>query len=203
MGKQKPHVSLVVIGHVDSGKSTTTGHLVFKCGGVDQRVIDKLEKEAKELGKDSFKFAFLMDRLKSERERGITIDISLFQFETTKFHYTSMTCYCCNSLVIDAPGHKDFIKNMITGTSQADVGVLVIDGTCGGFEAGISVEGSTKEHALLAYTLGVKQMIVLVNKIDDKSFAYSQARYNEIKSTISDFLKKVGYNPATSMSCHM
>lgn len=187
MGKQKPHVNLVVIGHVDSGKSTTTGHLIFKCGGVDQRVIDKLEKEAKELGKDSFKFAFLMDRLKSERERGITIDISLFQFETTKFHFT----------IIDAPGHKDFIKNMITGTSQADIGVLVIDGASGGFEAGISVEGSTKEHALLAYTLGVKQMIVLINKIDDKSFAYSQARYDEIKATISDYLKKVGYNPAT------
>lgn len=186
MGKQKPHINLVVIGHVDSGKSTTTGHMIYKCGGVDARVIEKLEKEAKELGRDSFKFAFLMDRLKSERERGITIDISLFQFETSKYHFT----------IIDAPGHKDFIKNMITGTSQADVGVLVIDGVSGGFEAGISNDGSTKEHALLAYTLGVKQLIVLINKIDEKSFAYSKARYDEIKESISDYLKKIGYNPA-------
>jgi len=185
MGKDKAHVNLVVIGHVDSGKSTTTGHLIYKCGGIDKRVIEKFEKEAQEMGKGSFKYAWVLDKLKAERERGITIDIALWKFETNKFHFT----------IIDAPGHRDFIKNMITGTSQADVAILVIDSTTGGFEAGISKEGQTREHALLAFTLGVKQMIVLCNKQDDKTVNYSQARYEEIKKEVQDFLKKVGYNP--------
>jgi elongation factor 1-alpha len=154
---------------------------VYKIGGIDKRTLEKLEKEAENLGKSSFKFAFIMDKLKSERERGITIDISLWQFETTKLHFT----------IIDAPGHRDFIKNMITGTSQADCALLVIDSTTGGFEAGLA--GQTKEHALLAFTLGVKQMIVCVNKVDDKTVNYSQARFNEIKENTIDFLKKIGY----------
>lgn len=182
MGKEKPQMNIVVIGHVDSGKSTSTGHMIFKCGGVDKRVLEKLEKEAKDLGKDSFKFAFLMDTQKAERERGITIDISLMRFEIEKYEFT----------IIDAPGHRDFIKNMITGTSQADVAVLVVDGSQGGFESGISKEGQTREHALLAYTLGVRKMIVLVNKMD--SVKYSQSRYQEIKESVGDFLKKVGYD---------
>jgi elongation factor 1-alpha len=185
MGKEKPHVNLVVIGHVDSGKSTTTGHLIYKCGGIDKRVIEKFEKEANEMGKGSFKYAWVLDKLKAERERGITIDIALWKFETPKYFFT----------IIDAPGHRDFIKNMITGTSQADVAILVIDSTTGGFEAGISKEGQTREHALLAFTLGVKQMIVLCNKMDDKSVNFAQSRYDEIVKEMKDFLKKVGYNP--------
>jgi elongation factor 1-alpha len=185
MGKEKVHVSLVVIGHVDSGKSTTTGHLIYKCGGIDKRTIEKFEKEASEMGKGSFKYAWVLDKLKAERERGITIDIALWKFETAKSVFT----------IIDAPGHRDFIKNMITGTSQADAAVLVIDSTTGGFEAGISKDGQTREHALLAYTLGVKQMIVATNKFDDKTVKYSQARYEEIKKEVSGYLKKVGYNP--------
>jgi len=186
MGKEKIHISLVVIGHVDAGKSTTTGHLIYKCGGIDKRAIEKFEKEAAELGKSSFKYAWVLDNLKAERERGITIDIALWKFESPKYSFT----------VIDAPGHRDFIKNMITGTSQADCAILVVASGVGEFEAGISKEGQTREHALLAFTLGVKQMIVAVNKMDDSSVMYGQSRYEEIKNEVSAYLKKVGYKPA-------
>merc|ERR1712087_1028833 len=138
-----------------------------------------------ELGKGSFKYAWVLDNLKAERERGITIDIALWKFESPKYSFT----------VIDAPGHRDFIKNMITGTSQADVAVLVIDSSQGGFEAGISKDGQTREHALLAFTLGVKQMIVACNKMDDKTVKYDEKHYLEIKSEVSSYLKKVGYKP--------
>jgi elongation factor 1-alpha len=185
MGKELIHCNLVVIGHVDSGKSTTTGHLIYKCGGIDKRTIEKFEKEAAELGKGSFKYAWVLDKLKAERERGITIDIALWKFCTSKFQFT----------IIDAPGHRDFIKNMITGTSQADVAILIIAGGAGEFEAGYSKEGQTREHALLAFTLGVKQMIVCINKMDDKSVKYAKSRYDEIVAEISQFLKKVGYKP--------
>jgi elongation factor 1-alpha len=185
MGKEKTHINLVVIGHVDSGKSTSTGHLIYKCGGIDKRTIEKFEKEAEEMGKGSFKYAWVLDKLKAERERGITIDIALWKFETAKSVFT----------IIDAPGHRDFIKNMITGTSQADVAILIIASGQGEFEAGISKDGQTREHALLAFTMGVKQMVVAINKMDDKSVNYSEARYTEIKKEVSDYLKKIGYNP--------
>jgi elongation factor 1-alpha len=183
VGKEKGHVNVVVIGHVDSGKSTTTGHLIYKCGGIDKRTIEKFEKEAADMGKSSFKYAWVLDKLKAERERGITIDIALWKFETPKYYVT----------VIDAPGHRDFIKNMITGTSQADCAVLIIAGGIGEFEAGISKDGQTREHALLANTLGVKQMIIAVNKMDTNK--YSESRFNEIVKELSSFVKKVGYNP--------
>ena len=185
MGKEKVHINIVVIGHVDSGKSTTTGHLIYKCGGIDKRTIEKFEKEAHEMGKGSFKYAWVLDKLKAERERGITIDIALWKFETQKYNFT----------IIDAPGHRDFIKNMITGTSQADVAILIIASPAGEFEAGISKNGQTREHALLAYTLGVKQLIVCANKMDEKTVAYSQARFEEIVNEVSNFIKKIGYNP--------
>ncbi|KAL3315444.1 Elongation factor 1-alpha [Cichlidogyrus casuarinus] len=185
MGKDKGHISVVVIGHVDSGKSTSTGHLIYKCGGIDKRTIEKFEKEAAEMGKGSFKYAWVLDKLKAERERGITIDIALWKFETNNYEVT----------VIDAPGHRDFIKNMITGTSQADCAVLIVAAGVGEFEAGISKNGQTREHALLAYTLGVKQMIIGINKMDSTEPPYSEARYEEIKKEVSTYLKKVGYNP--------
>ncbi|XP_076349880.1 elongation factor 1-alpha-like [Tachypleus tridentatus] len=187
MGKEKTHLNIVVIGHVDSGKSTTTGHLIYKCGGIDKRTIEKFEKEAAELGKGSFKYAWVLDKLKAERERGITIDITLWKFETPKYYIT----------VIDAPGHRDFIKNMITGTSQADCAVLIVAAGTGEFEAGISKNGQTREHALLAYTLGVKQMIVGVNKMDTTEPPYSEKRFEEIQKEVSAYIKKIGYNPAT------
>ncbi len=128
MPKDKVHVSLVVIGHVDAGKSTTTGHLIYKCGGIDKRTIEKYEKEAQDMGKASFKYAWVLDNLKAERERGITIDIALWKFESPKYSFT----------VIDAPGHRDFIKNMITGTSQADADNINIAAGQAEFESGIS-----------------------------------------------------------------
>lgn len=183
MGKEKQHINLVVIGHVDSGKSTTTGHLIYKLGGIDARTIEKFEKEANDMGKGSFKYAWVLDKLKAERERGITIDIALWKFETPRFEYT----------VIDAPGHRDFIKNMITGTSQADVALLVVPADQGGFEGAFSKEGQTREHALLAFTLGVKQMICGINKMD--ACGYKQERFDEIQKEVATYLKKVGYKP--------
>jgi len=184
---EKIHINIVVIGHVDSGKSTSTGHLIYKCGGIDKRAIEKFEKEAQEMGKGSFKYAWVLDKLKAERERGITIDIALWKFKTGKYYVT----------IIDAPGHRDFIKNMITGTSQADCAVLIVASSTGEFEAGISKNGQTREHALLAYTLGVKQLIVGVNKIDNTEPPYSEPRFNEIVKEVKTYVKKVGYDPKT------
>ena len=149
-------MNIVVIGHVDSGKSTSTGHLIYKCGGVDKRTIEKFEKDSAAMGKGSFKFAWILDTLKAEQEAGITINITLRKFETAQSAFT----------IIDAPGHRDFIKNMITGTSQADVAILIVSACVGEFETGISKDGSTKEHALLAFTMGVRQIIVAINKMD-------------------------------------
>merc|ERR1711963_797982 len=152
-----------------------------------KRVIEKFEKEAQEMGKGSFKYAWVLDKLKAERERGITIDIALWKFMTDKYFVT----------IIDAPGHRDFIKNMITGTSQADCAVLIVAAGVGEFEAGISKEGQTREHALLAYTLGVKQLIIGVNKMDSTEPKYSEARFTEIQKEVSAYIKKIVYNPKT------
>lgn len=138
------------------------------------------------MGKGSFKYAWVLDKLKAERERGITIDIALWKFDTNKYKVT----------VIDAPGHRDFIKNMITGTSQADCAMLIVAAGVGEFEAGISKNGQTREHALLAYTLGVKQLIVAINKMDCTEPPFSEDRYKEIVKEVSGYIKKVGYNPA-------
>jgi elongation factor 1-alpha len=176
MSKEKPHLNLVIIGHVDHGKSTMTGHLLYLTGAVDDRKIAKFAKESESMGRASWKFAWVLDKLKEERERGVTIDIAFFKFNTQKYEFT----------IIDAPGHRDFVKNMITGTSQADAALLVVSAEKGGFEAGISEQGQTKEHALLAKTLGVGQLIVVVNKMD--TVDYSEDRYTEIKNEVGRML---------------
>jgi len=181
---EKPHLNLVIMGHVDHGKSTTIGHLFYLTGTVDERTIKAYEEEAKRMGKEAFKFAWVLDKLKEERERGLTIDVAYLKFETPKYFFT----------IIDAPGHRDFVKNMVTGASQADAAVLFVSAKRGEFEAGIGPGGQTREHAFLAYTLGVNQLVVAINKMDDPSVNWSQDRYNEIKNEISRMLKMVGYN---------
>jgi elongation factor 1-alpha len=184
MSKQeKPHLNLIIIGHVDHGKSTTTGHLLYLAGVVDERTIKAFEEEAKRMGKETFKFAWVLDNLKEERERGVTIDLRFLRFETPKYFFT----------VIDAPGHRDFVKNMVTGASQADAAILFVSSRRGEFEAGIGPGGQTREHAFLAFTLGVHQLIVAINKMDDVSSNWSEERYNEIKNEISRMLKMVGF----------
>lgn len=182
MSSKKEHLNLVIIGHVDHGKSTMTGHLLYVSGAIDQRTMDKYEEESEKIGRGTWKFAWALDKLKEERERGVTIDIAFFKFETKKHAFT----------IIDAPGHRDFVKNMITGTSQADAAVLVVSAEKGGFEAGLSAQGQTREHALLAKTLGVNQLVVAVNKMD--TVDYSEERYTEIKDEIGRFLKGIGYD---------
>ena len=150
--------------------------MIYKCGGIDKRTLDKYEQQAQEMGKGSFKYAWILDRLKDERERGITIDIALWRFKSNKNEFT----------IIDAPGHRDFIKNMITGTSQADAAILMIAAPQGEFESGWSLNGQTREHALLAYTMGVKQMICCVTKMDAAN--WSEKRYNDIKEEVTDYL---------------
>jgi len=187
MSSQKPHLNLIVIGHVDHGKSTMTGHLMFDAGFVDKKTIDDYAKESEKTGVgDTFKFAYVLDSLKEERERGVTIDLSFQKFETPKIFYT----------IIDAPGHKDFIKNMITGTSQADCAILVISAKKGEFEVAVGPGGQGREHAYLARTLGVTQIMVAVTKMDDATVNYTQERYEECKKEISELLKTVGYDPS-------
>eukprot|EP00934_Nitzschia_sp_Nitz4_P004260 Nitzschia sp. Nitz4//scaffold186_size43309//41285//42646//NITZ4_007326-RA/size43309-processed-gene-0.11-mRNA-1//-1//CDS//3329539785//4250//frame0 len=187
----KIHLSLVVCGHVDAGKSTTCGHLIFKMGGISDREMTKLQAIAEEKGKSSFGFAYYLDTCKEERERGVTIQCNTKEFYTDKYHYT----------IVDAPGHKDYIKNMITGSATADVGMLLVPAEKGGFEAAIAKadaklgveEGQTRQHARLLYLLGVEQIIVGINKMD--SCNWSQDRFNEIKEEFVKMLQLIGFKP--------
>jgi elongation factor 1-alpha len=179
----KPHLNLVIMGHVDHGKSTTTGNLLYQAGAIDERTIKAFEDEAAKMGKGTFKYAWVLDNLKEERERGLTIDLRFLKFETNKYYFT----------VIDAPGHRDFVKNMITGASQADGAILFCSAKRGEFEAGIGPGGQTREHAFLAFTLGVRQLVVAVNKMDDMTVNWSKERYEEIKNEVTRMLKMVGF----------
>ncbi len=174
MADKKPHINLVTIGHVDHGKSTLVGRLLYDTGAVRDEQMRKLKELAKELKKETFEFAFVMDKLKEERERGVTIDIMHQRFDTQKFYFT----------IIDAPGHRDFVKNMITGTSQADGCILVVSAKDG-------IQEQTKEHAYLARVLGVKQVIIAVNKMD--AVNYDEKKFLETKESVIKLLKGVGY----------
>jgi elongation factor 1-alpha len=187
---EKEHLSIVICGHVDSGKSTTTGRLIFELGGIPERELEKLKQEAERLGKSSFAFAFYMDRQKEERERGVTIACTTKEFFTDKWHYT----------IIDAPGHRDFIKNMITGASQADVAMIMVpcDGNFttaiakGNHKAG-EIQGQTRQHSRLINLLGVKQIVCGCNKMDCDTAGYKQARYEEVSNEMKSMLVKVGW----------
>lgn len=185
----KQHIGIVIVGHVDAGKSTLTGRLLYNLGGIKQRDLEKLREEAKNNGKHGFEFAYLMDKSKEERTRGITIQCATKEFFTDNYHYT----------IIDAPGHRDYIKNMISGASQVDVALLMVPAEMGGFEKAIAkgnhkkgeVQGQTRQHARLCYLLGINQLIVGINKMD--SVDWSEKRYNEVKDEMSRMLENIGY----------
>ncbi len=176
MASEKPHMNLVFIGHVDAGKSTSVGRILLDTKHIEQHVIDKYRKEAEAKGKGSFEFAWVMDGLKEERERGVTIDVAHKKFTSDKYYFT----------IIDAPGHRDFVKNMITGTSQADAAVLVVAAPEG-------VMAQTKEHVFLAKTLGVNQIIININKMDATKPEWSEERYNAVKEEVGKLIRMVGY----------
>jgi elongation factor 1-alpha len=181
----KPHLNLIVTGHVDHGKSTSMGHFLFDLGAVDDRTIQEYAKESEKTGAgDSFKYAWVLDQLKDERERGVTIDLAFQKFETQKYFYT----------LIDAPGHRDFIKNMITGASEADAAVLIVSAKKGEEDVALGPGGQAREHAFLLKTLGVNQLVVCINKMDDQTVKYNEVRFNEAKEDVSNLLKTVGYN---------
>jgi elongation factor 1-alpha len=179
MAAEKPHMNLAVIGHIDHGKSTTVGRMMFETGAVPAHIIEGYRKEAESKGKATFEFAWVMDNLKEERERGITIDIAHKRFDTAKFYFT----------VVDCPGHRDFVKNMITGASQADAAILVVAAADG-------VMDQTKEHVFLSRTLGITQLIIAINKMDALKPPYDQKRFEEVKKDLSALLQMVGYKPA-------
>ena len=188
MARTKEHMNLIFIGHVDHGKSTTVGRLLYNTGNIDEQTMRKLQDRAKEVGKPGFEFAFAMDTLEEEQKRGVTIDLSHRKFETDKYYFT----------IIDAPGHRDFIKNMITGASQADAAVLIVSANRGEAEAGLKrpddtgLGGQADEHIFLARTLGVGQLVVGINKMD--MVQYDQKRFEEVKASTSQILKAVGYD---------
>uniref|UniRef100_A0A672SMM0 Eukaryotic peptide chain release factor GTP-binding subunit ERF3A-like n=1 Tax=Sinocyclocheilus grahami TaxID=75366 RepID=A0A672SMM0_SINGR len=182
---KKEHVNVVFIGHVDAGKSTIGGQIMYLTGMVDKRTLEKYEKEAKEKNRETWYLSWALDTNQEERDKGKTVEVGRAYFETEKKHFT----------ILDAPGHKSFVPNMIGGASQADLAVLVISARKGEFETGFEKGGQTREHAMLAKTAGVKHLIVLVNKMDDPTVNWSLERYEECKEKLVPFLKKVGFNP--------
>nr|XP_023677580.1 eukaryotic peptide chain release factor GTP-binding subunit ERF3A-like [Paramormyrops kingsleyae] len=182
---KKEHVNVVFIGHVDAGKSTIGGQIMYLTGMVEKRTLEKYEREAKEKNRETWYLSWALDTNQEERDKGKTVEVGRAYFETEKKHFT----------ILDAPGHKSFVPNMIGGASQADLAVLVISARKGEFETGFEKGGQTREHAMLAKTAGVKHLIVLINKMDDPTVNWSLERYEECKEKLVPFLKKVGFNP--------
>ncbi|KAK3154047.1 hypothetical protein QOZ80_2BG0185170 [Eleusine coracana subsp. coracana] len=181
---RKRHLNVVFIGHVDAGKSTAGGQILFLSGQVDDRTIQKYEKEAKDKSRESWYMAYIMDTNEEERAKGKTVEVGRAHFETETTRFT----------ILDAPGHKSYVPNMISGASQADIGVLVISARKGEFETGYEKGGQTREHVLLAKTLGVSKLVVVINKMDDSTVGWSKERYDDIEGKMVPFLKSSGYN---------
>uniref|UniRef100_A0A0M3HV06 Tr-type G domain-containing protein n=1 Tax=Ascaris lumbricoides TaxID=6252 RepID=A0A0M3HV06_ASCLU len=188
-GTRKEHVNIVFIGHVDAGKSTIGGQLMYLTGMVDKRTLEKYEKEAKDKGRESWYLSWALDTNDEEREKGKTVECGRAFFETEKKHFT----------ILDAPGHKSFVPNMISGATQADLAVLVISARKGEFETGFDRGGQTREHAMLVKTAGVRHMIVLVNKMDDPTVNWDEERFKEIQNKLTPYLRKCGYNPKSDI----
>ncbi|RWS25926.1 Eukaryotic peptide chain release factor GTP-binding subunit ERF3A-like protein [Leptotrombidium deliense] len=188
-GVKKEHVNIVFIGHVDAGKSTIGGQLLYLTGMVDKRTLEKYEREAKEKNRESWYLSWALDTNQEERDKGKTVEVGRAFFETEHKHFT----------LLDAPGHRGYVANMIGGAQQADLAVLVISGRKGEFETGFERGGQTREHAMLAKTAGVKHMIVLINKMDDPTVEWKEDRYNECKEKLLPYLKKCNFNPKTEV----
>lgn len=187
---KKEHVNVVFIGHVDAGKSTIGGQIMSLTGMVDKRTLEKYEREAREKSRESWYLSWALDTNQEERDKGKTVEVGRAYFETEKKHFT----------ILDAPGHKSFVPNMIGGAAQADLAVLVISARKGEFETGFDRGGQTREHAMLAKTAGVKHLVVLVNKMDDPTVNWDVERYNECKDKILPYLKKLGFNPTKDLT---
>ncbi|KAF2123249.1 eukaryotic peptide chain release factor GTP-binding subunit [Lophiotrema nucula] len=186
----KEHVNVIFLGHVDAGKSTLGGSILYATGMVDERTMEKYKREAKEAGRETWYLSWALDLTKEERSKGKTVEVGRGFFETEKRRYS----------ILDAPGHKTFVPNMIGGASQADVGVLVISARKGEYETGFEKGGQTREHAMLAKTQGVNKLVVAVNKMDDPTVEWSEERYKECLTKLTQFLKGVGYNPKTDLA---
>ncbi|XP_036328096.1 eukaryotic peptide chain release factor GTP-binding subunit ERF3A isoform X3 [Rhagoletis pomonella] len=187
---KKEHVNVVFIGHVDAGKSTIGGQIMYLTGMVDKRTLEKYEREAREKSRESWYLSWALDTNQEERDKGKTVEVGRAFFETERKHFT----------ILDAPGHKSFVPNMIGGAAQADLAVLVISARKGEFETGFDRGGQTREHAMLAKTAGVKHLVVLVNKMDDPTVNWDEERYNECRDKILPYLKKLGFNPSKDLT---
>jgi peptide chain release factor subunit 3 len=186
----KEHLNIVFIGHVDAGKSTLGGNLLYLSGGVDKRTMEKYEREAKEAGRETWYLSWALDSTPQERAKGKTVEVGRAYFETPTRRYT----------ILDAPGHKTYVPSMISGAAQADVAILVISARKGEFETGFERGGQTREHVMLVKTAGVSKLVVIINKMDDPTVHWEIGRYNEIKDKLTPFIKSAGFNPKTDVT---
>jgi len=186
----KEHLNIVFIGHVDAGKSTMGGNLLYITGMVDKRTMEKYEREAKDAGRESWYLSWALDSTPQERAKGKTVEVGRAYFETEKRRYT----------ILDAPGHKTFVPSMISGAAQADVAILVISSRKGEFETGFERGGQTREHIMLVKTAGVSKLVVVINKMDDHTVVWAKSRFDEIRDKLTPFIKAAGFNPKTDVT---